>query len=150
MPVVAKVPEEVDLLYGRSYVGPLLFFVPRALWPEKPRGVGAMNSEFIFGRPYSGGIPTGPVGEAYWNFHIPGVAAIFFLYGIFHRWLARFLVRYADVPVAWVLYALTLFYFSPEGPTLTSYLQQIVTAIVFLYWMQALPRLRRAPQYAHA
>jgi len=150
LPVVAKVPDEVDFLYGRSYVGSLLFFVPRALWREKPRGAGAMNGELIFGR-VTGGIPPGAVGEAYWNFSIPGVVAIFFLYGVFHQWLARTYTQYAHVPAFWVLYVITLFIFSPAGVSMVNYLHHIIPATALLCWIGALSfNKRKASRYVFA
>jgi len=98
--VVGRVPRDVGLLYGRTYVGAALFFIPRAIWAEKPRATGAYVNKYLYGTtgpqeianspPKVGGIPPGPVGAAYWNFYIPGIALLFALYGIFHRWLARF------------------------------------------------------------
>ena len=69
--ILARVPHEVDLLYGRSYMVLLTFPIPRALWKEKPRSVGTLAGKVFFGTITSR--PPGPVGEAYWNFHIPGV-----------------------------------------------------------------------------
>ena len=136
LPVIAKVPDKVGLLYGKSYVGTLLFFIPRALWPDKPHGAGTMNGEIIFEG--GSGVPTGPVGEAYWNFYIPGVVIMFFLYGLFHRWLARTFAQYSRVPTAWVLYVLTLSTFSPESTRMVGWFHLMIPAIVILYWIGAL------------
>jgi oligosaccharide repeat unit polymerase len=147
LPVIAKVPDEVGFLYGSSYIGTLLFFVPRALWPEKPRGVGAIVAEIIFGG--GAGIPLGAVGEVYWNFYIPGVVVVFFLYGLFHQWLARTFTQYHHVPAFWVLYVITLFIFSPGGLETVSYFHHVIPATAILYWMGALSfRKRKMSLYA--
>jgi hypothetical protein len=43
---------ETGMLGGRTYLGSLLFFVPRSLWPEKPRSAGAYNNHYNFSRTY--------------------------------------------------------------------------------------------------
>ena len=136
LPVIARVPDEVDFLYGTSYVGGLLFFVPRALWPDKPRGAGAMNGSINFGS--RGGVPTGAVGEAYWNFYIPGVVVVYFLYGLFHRWLARAFAQFAWAPAFWVLYTITLFHFTPDSTSIADWCQKVVLTLAILSWMGAL------------
>ena len=141
LPVIARVPDDVDFLYGRSYVGSLLFFVPRALWPDKPRGAGAMNGSINFGS--RGGVPTGAVGEAYWNFFIPGVVVIYFLYGLFHQWLARAFAQFAYAPACWVLYTITLFHLTPDSSSIADWCQKVILAIAILYWMRALSFSKR-------
>jgi hypothetical protein len=101
---------ETEPLWGRSYVGAATFFVPRALWPNKPYGGNVYNqavnfagrsvSEYNSGRMY--GIPIGPVAEAYWNFSLPGVIVIFFLLGVFYRSLSAVVWRNATEPAALV------------------------------------------------
>jgi len=141
LPTIAKVPDEEGFLYGSSYVSSLLFFVPRALWPDKPRGAGTMAGEIIFGG--TAGVPPGVVGEAYWNFYIPGVVAIFCLYGLFHQWLALTFTQYAHVPAFWVLYVITVLVFSPTSVVVQDYLHQIIPAVVILCWMGALSFKKR-------
>lgn len=99
------------MLWGKSYVGAIAAFVPRALWHGKPFGGGAYNQAVNFAglsiaqtatsKAY--GIPLGPASEAYWNFNLPGVIIVFFLLGMFHRWLSTLVWRYATEPAALVL-----------------------------------------------
>lgn len=132
--VIAMVPEKIEPLYGESYLGALLFFIPRAIWEDKPRGVGAMYAQEFFGATADGlGIPIGPVGEAYWNFHIPGVILVFFLFGIFYKWLTRLFFRLSH-PAIWVPFVLILLYLEPTGPRLVTSFQQIALAIVILWF----------------
>jgi hypothetical protein len=111
--VVGRVPRDVDFLYGRTYLGAALFFVPRAIWENKPRATGPYVNKYLYGTtgrvevadspPLVGGVPPGPVGAAYWNFYVPGVVILFSLLGIFHRWLARF-YRQNENPLGAVLF----------------------------------------------
>ena len=136
--VVGKVPDETGLLWGRSYLGVLTFAVPRALWHGKPKGAGVLNRTRNFNEPNRGGIPPGSVGEAYWNFHVPGVAIIFALYGIFHRWLAGLLRWYPRKSAVWVIYVILLFHMSPMGIDAIEGLQQVIPAVALLWWVGAL------------
>jgi hypothetical protein len=99
-----------ELLWGRSYIGAATFFIPRALWPEKPFNGGVYNqavnfagrsvAEYKSGKTH--GIPMGPVTEAYWNFSLPGVILIFFLLGMFYRELSAIVWRNVKEPAALV------------------------------------------------
>lgn len=151
VPLVAKVPGRVDFLYGQSYLAAVFFFVPRAIWPNKPRGVGPMTNAYIFqdqemrpGELITGaGMPPGALGEAYWNFYYPGVVLLYLALGVFHWWLAALLRRNPDVPAAWVVYALTL-QMVPTSSLIVRWLQTIIPGIAMLVWMGALQRRSRS------
>lgn len=150
VPLVAKVPARVDFLYGQSYLAAIFFFVPRAIWENKPRGVGPMTNAYIYNdevmRPgeiiRGSGIPPGAMGEAYWNFYYPGVVLVYMLYGMFNWWLAALLRRNADVPAVWVVYALTLL-MSPTSTIIVGWLQSMIPGIGMMWWMGV---LRRRPR----
>lgn len=90
----ALVPRESEYLYGESYVAAILFWIPRSIWSEKPRGAGATANAILFlnrdsvqgfqGAAY----PVGGSSEAYWNFGWFGVIVIFGLFGVFHKFVA--------------------------------------------------------------
>lgn len=151
VPLVAKVPERVDFLYGQSYLAAIFFFIPRAIWEEKPRGVGPMTNAYIYHdeemRPGTiirgSGIPPGALGEAYWNFYYPGVVLVYLLHGMFNWWLAALLRRNADVPAVWVVYALTLL-MSPTSTTIVGWLQALIPGLGMMWWMGVLRRRPRA------
>lgn len=142
--VIAKVPGDVPLLLGRTYVAAVLFFVPRAIWEGKPRGAGAMTAAYIFGNQEfgtearRGGIPPGDIAEAYWNFHLPGVIIIFLLFGMFHRWLVRTYTSYSGAPAIMVLYVLTVLLLSPSTIAIVSYFHHVIPALAILWWMRAI------------
>lgn len=141
-PILALVPNEVDFLYGSSYLAVLTLPIPRVLWPEKPGLVGGLVGDTFFaGSPF--GVPPGPTGEAYWNFGIAGVLVVFFLFGVFHKWLSSALRKYASEPAALVPYVLTLYIFKPSGPGLHHWLYSLIPAIVLLYAVGAISFRRR-------
>lgn len=136
LPILALVPDRVDLLYGKSYLPILTVFIPRALFPEKPRAGDVLVAQTFFNVP--GGIPPGAVAEAYWNFHIPGVILVFFLFGIFHKWLVKGFLRYAHQPAASILYLITLFQVVPSSTPIVKWLLTILPVLVIMYLFRVL------------
>ncbi len=136
--VIATVPNEVDYLYGESYIGTILFFVPRFIWPSKPRGAGALAGERIFNKSSGAGVPPGSVGEAYWNFSTFGVILIFALYGYFHKWLAVNYRLYHNEAGYFIFYIITLTIFSPTGIAMVSYFHAIIPVFLILKWMKVI------------
>ncbi len=138
LPVMAMVPDQVDYLYGESYIGAVLFFVPRYFWPSKPRGAGAMVGELIFGRNSGAGVPPGPTGEAYWNFGIFGVIAIFLIFGRIHKTLEYYYLNNYKKKGYQLIYVITLFMLAPTSIKIVAYFQTIIPALVILWWIGAL------------
>ncbi len=142
-PVLARVPSEEKLLLGRSYLTVLALPIPRALWPEKPGTVGKLAGDLFFG--VQAGIPPGAIGEAYWNFHLPGVLLLFLGFGIFHRFMASFLLRYQHQPGAVAIYALTVFWGQPSITAIAEWIYSIASVLALLWLGGALRRLRSGP-----
>jgi hypothetical protein len=131
LPILVRVPTEVPLLWGRSYVALFTFAVPRAIWPEKPRSTGAQVGEIFLGTPAP--VPPGAVAEAFWNFHLPGVAVVFLLFGVFHRSFAALALRSRSVGVSGPLVAVTLI--ELQGPDVLTVLRWGYS--VCLLWLVA-------------
>lgn len=146
--VMALVPEKVDYLWGRTYVSAIAFWIPRAIWSEKPRGVGAHVGAMIFGgrsteKDYKGGgTPPGAVAEAYWNFSILGVVGIFFLYGSYLRWLTNMMMEYEAQPSVLGFYIISITSVTqPTTPAIVPYLQ--TTVLLFaLYCFLGIIRIK--------
>ena len=134
--VTALVPERRDHLYGTTYVAAVLFWVPRALWRDKPRGAGAHASALLFkGRDtmdgYSGGgYPVNGAPEAYWNFGYAGVVAVYALYGMVLSAVAGALLRNPANPFA--LMAVLIVTFQMATPNTTSIVSTL-QSMVLLY-----------------
>ena len=130
-------------LYGLPYVHAAAFWVPRFVWPDKPRSTGAYNTWVNFyGQslasvvevpPTVGGRPVNRVVEAFWSFHLPGVVVVLGLFGMFHRWLASFLLVYSRVPAVWVLYVLALAQFNGTVVSFVSLTRTLVIALGILF-----------------
>lgn len=146
--VLARVPDEHELLYGRSYLTLLALPIPRAVWPEKPGTPGKLAGNLFYG--VRAGIPPGAVGEGYWNLHVPGVILLFLLFGIFHRFAARFLERFRDQPGAVALYALTMFWSQPSITAIAEWFFSTLSVLTLLWLGGAFDwRLRRHPRRRH-
>jgi oligosaccharide repeat unit polymerase len=130
LPILARVPNDVDLLYGSSYMAFITLPIPRSIWPDKPGQVGGLVGETFFNSP--AGTPPGPIGEAYWNFHIPGIVIVFFVFGMFHRWLAQWFMEYRRFPAAILIYLTILFTLDPSTPATVVCLMLLVPLIVLL------------------
>lgn len=154
--IVHKVPDEVPHLYGTTYISAAAFFVPRSLWPTKPRGAGAHVAAIIFeGRPGTAGYegpayPASGMSEAYWNFGVPGVVGIFVLFGLFHRVLAqKFMQRPRDPFVALIVMMAVVTLGDVDSDSLVGFIQRTVLLYVAYRFVRghAMPAAEvRAPQ----
>lgn len=128
-PILARVPEEENLLLGKSYVSLFVLPIPRAIWLNKPEAAGTLTGEVFFGNP-GRGVPPGSVGEAYWNFHIPGVIAVFLLWGWFLRWIGRVYLKNRESGVTTAFYAVTLIIAKPFTSALYEWMLTIIPMIL--------------------
>lgn len=130
LPILARVPSEVGLLYGSSYLAFVTLPVPRVIWPGKPGQIGGLVGDTFFSSP--SGTPPGPIGEAYWNFHIPGVIIVFFIFGVFQKWLAEWFVHYRKYPAAILIYLTIMFTLDPSTPAIVVCLLLLVPLLILL------------------
>lgn len=130
--ILDSVPEDVPLQWGYTYYGALVRPIPRALMPDKPTGTDSYVARTFFGVDW--GIPAGGVGEAYWNFHIPGIVLIYSLFGAFKAWWRNFTFGSSGNPGLLVCYLLTMFGFSvPCDTAYTGWLFTIIPAFICLW-----------------
>jgi hypothetical protein len=142
LPILARVPDDVPLLEGSSYLAVLSLPIPRALWPGKPGMVDGQVGHVFFH--IQAGVPAGGIGEAYWNFHVPGVVAVFLLFGMWLRWLGRLYTRHRASPPMIVMYGITLLLFrDPSGLSFVTCMIAVAQAFVVLLVIGAVPFGRR-------
>ena len=79
------------IMYGRQLAGGLLFFVPRALWTDKPVGSGTYIAETLERRfdVTNFNIANPLISEMHLNFHIFGIIAGALFYGVVTGWLDK-------------------------------------------------------------
>jgi hypothetical protein len=89
--IVRDTPSVYDFEYGRTYLGIILFPIPRLLWPDKPTLTIALETTpryFPESDPYNyASTPTTLFGEFYLNFGIAGCLLGMFLWGIYLKLL---------------------------------------------------------------
>lgn len=140
--ILGKVPEEVELLYGRSYLSIPAAPIPSRIWPDKPEAGGRLTGHLIFGYPEGGaGIPPGTAGEAFWNFHVLGVLLVFFLWGKMAKWLSHFYRIHAADAGMTALYVLTIVTFSPHSSSIYAWFHTMTSALVAFFVFCGLPRV---------
>lgn len=148
-PIMARVPDEVPYLLGRSYLTLVTAPIPRALWMNKPRTTGALVGQTFFDS--DAGMPPGPIGEALWNFGIPGVVLVYLLFGMFHRFVFVWFMNHPSSSAAIAIYALTLLNLQPDVLSIITWFQVAFAGYVlcrFLGVVRSLPRNSRPPSEA--
>lgn len=139
-PIIAKVPNEVDLLYGKSYLAILAAPIPRKIWPKKPQECGKLASTVFYGNPLSA-IPPGSVGEAYWNFHFVGVVIVFVVWGMFLKFLADFYrTNYKERGIV-ALYVITILMLNPNGTSFYNWLHIFAQSFLCLIFFCGIPKI---------
>ena len=120
-------------LWGSSYAAAVFAFVPRWVWPEKPRGPGSIYTQTFLGEVREGSaVPVPATAEEYWNFGFPGVILLSALYGALIRYAHTAYMRRHDNPFvvsAFVIFV-TAFRFSTDD--LVAFQQQAVFLVFTL------------------
>ncbi len=136
--VLGESMSETGPLWGRSYVGIFTFFVPRFIWPNKPRGGGAFAASLLLDgsslkRVPSGGkgqsIPISWQAEAFWNFHLFGVILAAAFAGLFYRFVVNLYVIHRGEPFIWMVYIYGVMNFSPRSDGAIVFIQDLVLLI---------------------
>ncbi|RNA65325.1 O-antigen polysaccharide polymerase Wzy [Prosthecochloris sp. ZM_2] len=129
--VLARVPEDVPHLLGKSYLSIPFVFLPRAIFGDKPDAGGKLNAKLIYNR-YNTAIPPGAIGEAYWNYSYIGVGLVFFLYGFVLKIFYAFYLNNLYHPLVMVIYAYVLMYLRPSSEMMYDFFHLIVP-VLFIY-----------------
>ena len=112
--IVQHVSNGGELLYGQSYAEVVTRFVPRAIWPGKPPGIGDETRRIFYPARYNertgAGVPPSLFGELVWNFHFPGVIVGMMLLGFGVRTSVEYLNRSRQNPWTVLFYALTVLF----------------------------------------
>lgn len=97
--IVQQVPSQFEYQYGKTLVEWIVFPIPRILWTNKPRNIGQVIGEKLFGAKHGapgGGIPPGFVAELYLNFDVPAVIFGMLFFGI----ICKIILRYRQFKIA--------------------------------------------------
>ena len=120
-------------LLGSTYGAALFAFVPRWIWPEKPRGPGSLYAQSFLSEVREGlAVPVNPTAEEYWNFGLLGVIGISVLYGVLIRRAYAFYTRRQDNPFAVAAFVLFMTTFHPSTDDLVLFQQQAFLLLLML------------------
>ncbi len=112
-------------MYGKTYLPAVAAWVPRALWPDKPRGTGSIYSQLFLHESSEGaGIPVSAQAEMYWNFGWPGVILLSIIYGGLLKMAYNFMWRRYPDPFAITFYVIFLTNFQFATRSLIAFQQQ--------------------------
>lgn len=133
VPVVSDGMRTTGLMWGYTYTGAVFGLVPRAIWQGKPRGPGSLYAQYFLGEGVEGtAVPIGPVAEAFWNFHIPGVILVFLAYGLILNFAYGFYERNPSNGLVVATFVVIATQFGVSTDQLVAFQQTVLTAIVLL------------------
>ena len=138
--VLEHVPNRAPFAEGETIFSSLAAtFVPRVLWPDKPKAGGHYNMERFAGLKIDGySMNISPMGEAYGNFGVEGGIAFMLGYGLFFSILIVILMNYVRKKPTLILWFPILFLNSVQIETdilmcLNSLIKNILF-VSFCYW----------------
>ncbi|CAN1534540.1 hypothetical protein MCEREM21A_01536 [Sphingomonadaceae bacterium] len=147
--IFATVPNSVHHLWGQSYLGAVGFFVPRAIWQDKPRSVGAFVGAVIYDdmpntTGYLGaGYPAGGVAEAFWNFGVAGVLVVFLAFGAFHKRVTQWFLEAPLDPLRRAMYVTILLMFQEPSSEEFIPIAQITIIVLLVSYFGIRPEKKR-------
>jgi hypothetical protein len=136
--IMYNIPNHREYLGGETiFLATLASFIPRVLWPSKPKSGGTQNFRKFTGRelPEGTSMDLSPIGEAYGNFG-PGGAWIFiFIYGLFLNYMFHSVLRIAKNHPTLILWMPLIFFQVVKVETdVNSVLNHGIKAL-FLTWL---------------
>ncbi|MBV9213715.1 MAG: hypothetical protein JOZ25_08735, partial [Actinobacteria bacterium] len=138
------VPHDLNWLNGDSFADVPRFFVPRKLWPGKPKPLDLQLSQAMFGPQTAAGTPFTLPGEAWWNFRFGGALAFLLVLGIAGGLVWRALLERGgpagELAAAVVMGYSYLLFTRPLGPMLLTTLTAAGAAVAV--YLAATVRLR--------
>ena len=142
MAVLGSVPDRVGHLWGESYLSIPFVLIPSRLWPgDTPDAAGRLNAIYIYEHTGTA-IPTGVVGEAYWNFSYPGVILAFLLMGFALRLAASFYRANPAHPLIVSIYLYVLMNLAPGSDQVYNFVHALVPVIGFYLFVRVVERVR--------
>lgn len=132
-------------LLGSSYGAAVFAFVPRKIWPDKPRGPGSLYAQSFLGEVREGlAVPVWATAEEYWNFGLLGVILISALYGALIRYAHNIFVAHQGNPFALGGFVVFVTTFRPSTDELVLFQQQMA-CLLLVFLLALIFAIRRRP-----
>ena len=106
--LVKDVPSRVEPLWGSTYLKLLVFPVPRSVWPEKPAAFTEIIAALFYPSIPNLSITATIVGEAYFNFLLPGVLGTMVVIGMALRRLDDWALSFPSDSLRLVLHGIVI------------------------------------------
>ena len=108
--ILINVPSNIAFLKGKSFLGLLGYFIPRAIYPSKPYGIGMLFTQTFYPISFKNGSGIAPslMVDLYWNFDIPGIIIGMILFGIFLRSIYEYAWINPKQPIPIIVSALVM------------------------------------------
>ncbi len=133
-----RVPERFPFGYGETIWKSIASaFIPRFMWPDKPKAGGKENLKRFWGYIIVGySMNIGTLGEAYANFGKVGGVVYMFLYGLFFNFFLSSILKMAEKRPTIILWLPFLFFYSISVETdLFTTMGALIKAIIFTWIM---------------
>ena len=119
--------------WGYSFIGAILFFVPRVFWPSKPIGSGAMIANEL-GLDFDN-ISMSLPGEFYLNFNILGVLLLSFFFGSLMGFMDKIFSSSSPCMRVYSIFFVPLVFIIMRGDLFTgiSFSVGLLFAVIFWY-----------------
>lgn len=133
-------PRHEDFLYGYSYIKPFVFWIPRAIWENKPEGLSSLVVEKIYGTSKGSEYSTGftLAGEFYANFGFVGMLICSLMIGLSIGFVSRKMISTKN-EYTFVISLTTIIYFphiARGGILETTILFLIIFYLIFMLFFK--------------
>lgn len=135
--IVRDTPKVMDFQHGKTIAPLFVAWVPRQLWEDKPTiSFGKVFAEKYMGQHFAGtGTSASPtvLGEAYLNWHLPGLLLVAFLSGVILRVVYAWLIqRNFGVPAVFLYSQIFLFLFMFWEASIAGLLAERIASLAIL------------------
>ena len=138
--IIRDTPTAMDFQHGKTVLPLFVAWVPRQIWEDKPTiSFGKMFAEIYLGEFFAGtGTSASPtlLGEAYLNWHLPGLLLASLLSGVIIRvayfWLIQ---RNLGAPAVFVYSQFFLYFFTFWEASIAGLLAERIASLVMLMAM---------------
>lgn len=135
--IIRDTPESMAFQHGKTIFPLLVAWIPRQLWEDKPTiSFGKVFAEEYLGQFFGGtGVSASPtlLGEAYLNWHLPGMLLVALLSGVVIRtayiWLTK---RNFGAPAVFVYAQFFIFFFAFWEASIAGLLAERIATLIIL------------------
>ena len=142
VPIVAESERFGGPLWGETYLAAIFAWVPRPVWPDKPRGAGSQFTQTAYNTDRDGfAVPIPATAESYWNFGFIGVGLLHLLHGFLLARAYVFWKRWSLDPFVTTGFVLFVTQFSFATDSIVPWMQK-TAGLVLLFGIASMLGMR--------